>query len=297
MISIGIPTYSGATNGEQDILGLCLRAICVRTCSEIPYEIVVVDDSGDLEHQKKSRTLCEKFGARWLTHESNRGVAAGWNTLTREARFEHVALLNDDFYVSRGWLDALVYAIKENPHAGSFGLHAFYCSVADVSGLLESPDATTVPRHHWTKHPMPEEALAHNGREHPGRCMAPPGCGFGFSKHMYKTAGGFDESLGKYFYEESDFGTSLASHGFPTYALQWPHCYTIMSATFGRHPEITRGRDIFAGPRARYTEKWQGHTEVAHARFMSKIPFQRIKWLDPDGPREEIIRDEWGFEP
>jgi GT2 family glycosyltransferase len=295
VVSIGIPTYCGAELGENDLLGMCLRAIRLRTCTEIPYEIVVVDDSGKLDHQNKSEALARQFGARWLAHRENRGVAAGWNTLVRSASTPFNVLLNDDFYVSRGWLDALVYFLRENPKAGSGGLHAYFCLLADVPRLLTSADATIIPREYFTKREAPEYLTEHHGREQPGRVMAPPGCGFGMSREKYDLIGGFDESLGKAFYEESDAGTSLASKGFPTYALQWPACYTIMSATFGRSPELTAGGDVFAGPRAKYIAKWNGHTEVTHPRYMDKIPFQKVRWLDPNGPREELITGEHGF--
>ena len=296
-ISVGIPTYCGAAHVESDILWMCLDAIRVRTCSTIAFDVIVVDDSGKPEHRAKSRVVAERFGARWLAHEENRGVSAGWNTLTRATDTPYMALLNDDFFVSRGWLDALVYFLDENPHAGSVGLYAFFCRLNDVSQLHQNADTTITPCHHASKELKPEYAVEHHGRETPGLCMAAPGCGFAFTREKYNLVGGFDESLGKAFYEEFDFGTSLASKGFPSYALQWPHCYTPMSATFGRSPELLGTGDVFAAPRAKYIAKWGGHTEVTHPQFMSKIPFRSTKWLDPDGKREQVIVDEHGYHP
>ena len=320
-ITVGIPTYCGAENGEEDLLGFCLGAIRLRTCSDLPYEIVVVDDSGKPWHQERSRAVAEKHGARFLAHPENRGVAAGWNTLTRAAEAPLVALLNDDFYVSPGWLDALAYALRENPGAGSMGLFAFFCNEGDVPWLLDGPDASVTPVDFYTKAPAPEEAEKHTGREQPGRCMAPPGCGFGFQKEVWERVaqahgreGGFDESLGKAFHEESMFGADCAALGMPAYALQWPHCYTIMSATFRRRPDWTRGvGDLIARPRRRFVEKWaqrlphvademraalakgERETYPVHRELMGKIPFPRGRWLDPDGPRDELITGEEGY--
>ena len=234
---------------------------------------------------------------------------------------QFVALLNDDFFVSRGWLDALVYALRENPGAGSFGLFAFFCNEGDAPWLLDGPDASITPVDFYTKAAAPDEEAKHTGREQPGRCMAPPGCGFGFRKGVWERVaqahgreGGFDESLGKAFHEESMFGADCATLGMPAYALQWPHCYTIMSATFRRRPDWTRGvGDLIAGPRRRFVEKWatrlphvademrvalargERETYPVHRELMFKIPFQRVRWLDPDGPRAELVTGEEGY--
>ena len=312
-ITIGIPTYCGADRGEGDILGMCLKAIRVRSCTDIPYHIVVVDDSGDGARQARSRAVAEMFGARWTAHTENRGVAAGWNTLVRASYTPYIALLNDDFYVSRGWIDALLYFLRENPRAGSAGLAAFFTVLEDVPQLLGSPDAVVTPRDYFTKQPAPEEAAKRLGHEQPGRCMAPPGCGFGFRREMYDAVGGFDESLGKGFYEETMFGTSCAALGFSSYTLQHPNCYTIMSATFSRCTEF-HGRDLFTGPRHKYVEKWSaklpelaaelavdlakggGGTYPIHRTLMGRIPFQMVKWLDVNGvARHELITGEEGF--
>lgn len=296
-ITVGIPSYCGADDGEDDLLAMCLRAIRVRSCTEVDYEVVVVDDSGRAEHQAKSRVLSEKYGARWLCHETNRGISAAWNTLARAALAEDVVLLNDDFFVSRGWLEALTYFLRENSEAGSVGLFAYYVLHQDVPWILDGPDVETVPRHHETKCEMPEAAVEHTGRELPGRVMCPPGCAFAFTREKYDLVGGFDEVRYRQFYNESSFGTALAARGFPSYFLQWPACYTIMSATFGRSPELLPERDAFAVPRANYVAQWDGHTDVTHPRFMSRIPFQRVRWLDLDGPREAVITSEYGARP
>ena len=294
-ISVCIPTYCGATRGEHDLLELCLASVRSRTGTNEPsYDLVVVDDSGRPEHQAKSRAVAERLGARWMFHSTNRGVAAAWNTLVRATDTRYVVLLNDDFFVSPGWLKALTFFLDENPDTSTVGCHYFFCKLADAPQLLVSPNATITPCHHATKEYMPALAVEHSGQEHPGRCMAASGCGFAFTREKYNLVGGFDESLGKATYEESDFGTSLASRGFPAYELQWPVCYTVMSATFARSPELSAG---LAGPRAKYIEKWGAHTEETHARYMSKIPFQTVRWLDPIGQREGLVVSEHGEMP
>jgi GT2 family glycosyltransferase len=290
-VLVGIPTYSGAA----DLLPACLDAIRQRSGTSVPYDLVVVDDSGRPEHGAMTASVAAQFGARCIVHSTNKGVAAAWNSLVRSGDAPSIALLNDDFFVSPGWLEALAYALDENPQAGSFGLFAYFIVMDDVWRLLAAPDATVMPRDPFTKAPAPTEA--HHGKEQPGRVMAPTGCGFGFRRAMYDTVGGFDESLGKAFYEEADFGSSCARLGFPSYCLQWPMCWHLWSATMARSPEVMARRPMEAA-RARYIEKWGRHYDGptgTHAEFMGRIPFQRIKWLDRDGPRDELITAEDGF--
>jgi GT2 family glycosyltransferase len=290
-IIVGIPCYSGAS----DLLLACLQAVRDRSGNNIEYDLVVVDDSGNVEHQRKSKEVCDKFNARWLCNDVNKGVAASWNVLSRSSDAPYIALLNDDLIVAQGWLDALYYALHNNPQAGSFGLFAYFITMEDLPTLLSSPTATVMPRDPFSKQPAPEELQKHHGRENLGRVMCPTGCGFGFRRDVYEKTIGFDETLGKCFHEETDFGTQCAALGYPSYCLQWPMNYHIWSATFGRSPELMVNRPMDYS-RNRYVEKWGALPQAMHVPLMSKIPFQQLKWLDGDGVfRDEIITAEEGF--
>ena len=131
-ILVGIPTY----NGADDLLPTCLEAIKMRSCSDIEYTLVVVDDSGRTEHQKKTKAVCDKYGATWLYNERNSGITHSWNTLVRSSNEENIVLLNDDLIVSRGWLEAMVYFLENNPDCGCAGLGFNFINRADVSVLL-----------------------------------------------------------------------------------------------------------------------------------------------------------------
>ena len=288
-VLVGVPTYSGAST----LLPWCLQAIRQRTPDETPFDLFVVDDSGKPDHARRAAETCARFDTNLIVHSGNRGVAAGWNTLARAGAHEYVILLNDDFIVSPGWVDTMVYFLEQNPSAGSAGYFAFFITQDDVPQLLTGPDARVTPRDPFTKVPKPAEFTQRDGSDMPGRCMAPPGCGFGFRRSMFDAVGGFDERY-KSFYEEADWGTSCAKLGYPAYALQWPFCYHIWSATFGQSPELKASARM-ASSRAAYIQKWGTHTEEAHAKFMSAIPFHHTKWLDANGPQEAVITAEHGF--
>lgn len=288
-VLVGIATYSGA----DTLLSWCLQAIRQRTTDQTPFDLFVVDDSGKPDHARRAAETCNKFDAQLLVHDQNRGVSASWNTLTRAGQHEQIILLNDDFIVSPGWVDTMSYFLEQNPTAGSAGYFAFFITREDVPHLLSGPDAQVTPRDPFTKAPKPVELTQRDGRDAPGRCMAPPGCGFGFRRSMFDAVGGFDERY-KSFYEEADWGTACAQLGYPAYSLQWPFCHHIWSATFGQSPEL-QASSRMAQSRAAYIKKWGSHTEKTHEKFMSAIPFQHTKWLGSQGPQEAVIVSDHGF--
>lgn len=288
-VLVGVPTYSGA----DTLLPWCLQAVRQRTPDQTAFDLFVVDDSGKPDHVRRATETCRRFGAHLLVHPHNRGVAAAWNTLARAGSHEQVILLNDDFIVSPGWVDTMSYFLEQNPSAGSAGYHAFFITREDVPHLLSGPDARVTPRDPFTKAPKPEEFTQRDGTSAPGRCMAPPGCGFGFRRSVFDAVGGFDERY-KSFYEEADWGTACAKLGYPAYTLQWPFCYHIWSATFGQSPELKASTRMHHS-RAAYIQKWGTHTEETHVKFMSAIPFHHTKWLGSRGPQEAVITAEHGF--
>lgn len=118
---------------------------------------------------------------------------------------------------------------------------------------------------------------------------------FAFKRRTYDMVGGFDDMDFKSFFEESDFGTSLAKEGYPSYGLTYPHCYHLWSATFAESPEL-RPQETLERSMAAYIRKWEVPPEYAarpfdytNPKYMSGIPRQRIRWLGSN--RKEY--EEW----
>lgn len=285
-VTVGIPTYN---RGEQ--LGDLLENLRQRTSKDIDYEIVVVDDSGRSKHRDVVSAMCAKYGVSYLAHEKNRGVAAGWNTISRYYNgSEFIVILNDDVFVANDWLRYMVYALENNPKVGSFGMNCRFISKGDAAEIVKGPDRKVIPLNvHWRGSELvrnerfPSMPAEEDGA--PGRVMCPTGCFFGFRREMYNLVGGFDERYFA-FYEETDFGVSCAYRGFPTFTLGVPdHNYHMWSASFGSAPEIDAG-GVMARSRAAFVEKWTKILGVQfsdapeiHHLLMDKIPPVNVKWL------------------
>lgn len=105
-VSVVIPTI-----GRLETLGPCLESLAA--CAPPAGEIVVVDQS----HDPAVAALAAEFapaGARIVTCPG-RGPAAARNTGLREARYEIVALTDDDCTVSPDWVATAWRLLRSDP--------------------------------------------------------------------------------------------------------------------------------------------------------------------------------------
>lgn len=293
-VTIGIPTYNGWLRVHQ-----LLQNINQRTPRDIDFNIIVCDDSGKQEHRDRVKDICQSLGAEYIYHKNNRGVPSSWNTLVKASSSEYVILLNDDILVANNWLKHPIYALKNNPKVGSFGLHCYFISPDDVAPLLQGPEAVVVPLDvRWvgdkliTNERYPFVPPPDGGS--PGKMMCPTGCAFGFRREMWEEVGGFDERY-RAFYEETDFGVSCAYRGYPSFQLPYPGNYHLWSQTFRSASEINAGK-IINESKAKFIDKWSKQLNYSfndapdiHDLLMDKIPLMPIKWLDIWGNEHEDV--------
>lgn len=295
-VLIGIPTYNGAHRVDWLLQSISMRTdkAQLKFYKDIDYKIIVCDDSGKKDHQEKTVNVVNKWKSSIpvdiIINDKNLGLAASWNRIVKSQDSEYVILINDDIIVANDWLETMTYFLDKNQKAGAVSHFCYFITNDDIPQLLSSLNATVKPRDPFTKVPTGEHS---DQNEHPGRVMAPAGCLFAFRREIYNEIGGFDENY-RVFYEESDFGTNLASHGYPCYVLCYPRNWHLWSATFGNAPEI-RASEVMNDSRQYYIKKWNGHFEVTHPRYMDKIPFQKIKWLYKDKTCEDMITSDHGY--
>jgi len=294
-VMIGIPTYNGWHRVRDLLLNLKQR-----TDPLIPHQIVICDDSGKEGHRQRVREACVEFGATYIENRKNSGVAASWNALVKSTDHDAAILLNDDVLVANGWLGPIVYAIRENPGAGSVSMNCLFITTSDVQKILEGPHAKAIPlnvryengvlirNQRFLEMPKQED-------HHPGRVMCPAGCAFGFRRKIYDLVGGFDERYFA-FYEETDFGVACAQRGMPAFTLPFPNDnYHIWSATFGSAPEIPAG-EIMNQSRNKFVAKWSAilgrnfqDAPDIHNLLMDKIGKFPFRWIGVGGQREEVL--------
>jgi len=107
-VSIVIPSYN-----DYAFLKACVESIHA-TCSQVDYEIIIVDDYCKDENRELLRSL-EDSTTRVIFRDKNGGFAKAVNTGMRDAKYD-IILLNSDIVAQPGWLEALqfsAYAIDD----------------------------------------------------------------------------------------------------------------------------------------------------------------------------------------
>lgn len=287
---VGIPTFNGAHRVDS-----LLQSISMRTGKDIDYKIVICDDSGNKDHQEKTKSIIDKWSSDLsvsiLINEKNNGVAKSWNRIIKsDEESQHIVLINDDIIVAKDWLENLVYFLDNNPNAGAVCYDCLFINEEDVSQLLSSLNPIIKPRHPFTR--VQIDNFDYNKDTSPIRCMVAWGCFIGFRRDMYNLVGGFDENYFAYF-EEYDFLTNLASHGYPNYILRSPKNWHVWGATSKSAPELNIG-DVFEKSRQYYINKWNGDHVTDTDIFMSRIPFQKVKWICNNKTYEGVLIDNHG---
>ncbi|HXB28150.1 MAG TPA: glycosyltransferase [Gemmatimonadaceae bacterium] len=302
-IVIGVPTYNGAER-----LGWLLKSMAMRTpmLATGDVRIVVVDDGSPMVGATVSayRMWEAQLPIDLVQHGGNRGISAGWNTAARHHDCEYVVPINDDVIVpSGGWLESLIHTLEHSPGVGVVGAswHAF--TPEDAPALLAGPesDRDVIPREPRNEHGLVRQNAARRTQYEdvwPGRVMCPTGELFAFRRKDFDRIGGFDENY-KSFYEESDFGTSMAAAGLIGVQLTWPFCYHLWSATFGASPEL-RADERMTASRAYYRRKWAVPDGVAefdftNPKFFGAIGDVPVEFLRKSGPCKGVLRQDGAF--
>jgi GT2 family glycosyltransferase len=98
------------TRGRAGYLARALAGICEQA-GDVGVEVVVVDDGPDAE----TCAVAERFGARYLAHESSRGLNAARNTALGATDAKWLFFVDDDVEARPGWLRALLDAAESAP--------------------------------------------------------------------------------------------------------------------------------------------------------------------------------------
>lgn len=117
-ISIIIPGYN-----KVDYTIMCLKALKKHTPEELDYEVIVVDDcSIEKLEDVLPETVPEeiKHNLRILRNKENLGFGQSVNKGVREAKGNIIVLLNNDAFVTKGWLEAFLSTLDRDD-AGIIG--------------------------------------------------------------------------------------------------------------------------------------------------------------------------------
>lgn len=178
--SIVIPTYR-----RPRALEACLRSIAALDYPRDRFEVLVVDDGGDVPLAPVIASFASQLEIS-LIRQANAGPGGARNTGAARARGELLAFTDDDCRVEPGWLRGLARALAEDPDclAGGRTLNVAPGVYAATSQLI-----VDVVYRHYNADPRNARFVASNN-------MA-------LSARGFRVAGGFDPAFR--FSEDRDF--------------------------------------------------------------------------------------------
>ena len=116
LVSIVIPTLD-----KSKILGHCLEHIFKNTSqAKTPFEVIVVDDGS----KEDFKDLKEKYDVRFVRSDENKGFPCSVNLGAKEAKGDFLCILNNDCFVTEGWLESLLRVLRSDNTLAAVGPHA-----------------------------------------------------------------------------------------------------------------------------------------------------------------------------
>jgi|Deesub1362A_J573_1020465.scaffolds.fasta_scaffold02690_2 hypothetical protein len=105
-VSVIITTYN-----KKEKLRNCLNSLLQQT--KKPDEIIVVDDNST---DGTSEMIKKEFPAvKLISHNKNKGCCASFNDGIRNAKYEYIAMLDDDVILPKDWIERMLEEIVNEP--------------------------------------------------------------------------------------------------------------------------------------------------------------------------------------
>jgi GT2 family glycosyltransferase/2-polyprenyl-3-methyl-5-hydroxy-6-metoxy-1,4-benzoquinol methylase len=239
-VSIVVPVHD-----QPELTLACLRAIALDT-TDVPYEVIVVDDASGPELQA---ALGRVDHLRVLRNDENLHFLRTANRGAEAARGEYVVFLNNDTEVREGWLRALVETADADPTIGAVGAKLLLPDhrVQEAGAIVFSDGGAW----HVGRGEHPDEPRLNYVRDvdyASAACLL-------VRADALAAVGGLDERYAPAYYEDVDLCFALRRHGLRV--VYQPRAAVI------HHEGSSHGTDVAVGVKAYqvrnqevFAEKW-----------------------------------------
>jgi glycosyltransferase involved in cell wall biosynthesis len=229
----------------------CIQHIWANTTG-VKYEILVADNGSDPEALHVLRD--QGGGLRLLRLGVNRYFGEANNIAVEAARGRFVCLLNNDAFVTLGWLTNLLAALRATPNAGAVGpVFLFPDGMIQEAGALINTDG------------VPERLMRGADR---GHCAAiddrsvdciSAACLL-LTRDLFLQAGGFDLAYEPAYYEDVDLCCKLAMLGYGVKLVAGVDVVHLEGPSTGEDaiPSI-RKRALEELNRKKFLARWHGY--------------------------------------
>ncbi|MGG0814878.1 glycosyltransferase family 2 protein [Paenibacillus alvei] len=211
--SIIIPTYN-----QVDVLEQCVDSI--RAYTEVPYEIIVVDNAST---DGTSAFLNKKSGQfRFYIHEKVRGFAGAVNTGLMMSKGTSICILNPDTFVTSNWLTNMLACLNSDLEIGMVGPVTY---VLDEKQQLADTDEQMENLHHYhseSTSPVLDPSKWNSADHLESGCLL-------FRRSLFEETGYFDEGYGHVYYEVEDYNVRIRLSGRKLVVAQDTCIYQVVS--------------------------------------------------------------------
>ena len=226
-------------------------------------EVIVVDNASSDGSREWLREWAEEpsragHRRRLILNDENLGFAAGNNVGLREATGDILVMLNNDTYVTQGWVRTLCAHLRRDP---SLGIVGPVTNNIGNEAKLEIAYDDIVDMHRVAG----EYTRAHAGQEIALRtaaffCVAMP-------RQVFERVGELDEAFGVGFFEDDDYCRRVELAGWRIACAEDVFVHHHLSASFDQLKAEAK-KKLFDANKAIYEAKWgawEPHAYRSHA--------------------------------
>jgi GT2 family glycosyltransferase/glycosyltransferase involved in cell wall biosynthesis len=249
-VSVIVVTYN-----NLDLTRACLASLDEYT-DYMPLEIIVVDNaSADGSKAYLSEWVAGAPNRKLILNDDNRGFAAANNQGLAIADGEYLVLLNNDTYVTAGWIYSLVKHLQRDesigligPVTNNIGNEAKINIAYKSMGEMLHASAAYTRRHIGQTFPLRTAAFF---------CVMMP-------RAIYEQVGPLDEIFGRGFFEDDDYCRRVDQIGRRIVCAADVFVHHHLSASFNKLRSKDR-QALFEQNKAIYEAKWGKWTPHTYA--------------------------------
>ena len=211
------------------------------------WELILIDNaSTDGTQEFLANYAAHNPHARLIQNESNRGFSASNNQGLLAAGGEYFVILNNDTYVTEGWIAGLIRHFRQNPNLGLIG---------PVTNMIGNEAKIDIDYTNMTE--MQGAAWEYTSR-HPGVELESAVLAFfcvGMPRRIHEIVGDLDERFGLGGFEDDDYCNRVRKAGFEIAIAEDVFIHHELSATSKLIDQKER-QELFERNKAYYEQKW-----------------------------------------
>lgn len=240
MVSVVVLTYN-----NLEFTKACLDSLEAFT-GYPNWELIVVDNkSGDDTPKFLKGYAASRPNLNVILNDENTGFAAGNNIGLAAAAGEYLIILNNDTFVTQGWMLDLIRHLKDSnvglvgPVTNNIGNEAKIDVGYTNMGEMASAAYEYTSRH--SRQLLDVRTLAFFG--------------VAMSRQVYAKVGPLDEDFGRGFFEDDDYCNRVRQAGYRVAVAEDVFVHHHLSASFGELDDSVR-KELFEKNKAIYEKKW-----------------------------------------